>query len=361
MPEGYVVWRENIETLIEQAKIRAIKSVNSELLTLYWHIGCEILDKQRQQGWGAQVIVKLSADLTKRFPDDRGYSVRNLKNMRRFAESYPNYPILQVPFAELKELPIGQAALAQFQNEKNEFGQVPLAQIDWYHHISLISKVKSNAERAFYIMETAHNGWSRDVMMLQIANDYIHAKGKAVNNFKQTLPPYQSDLAKYAFKDPYKFSFLGTVALQNELDIEKSLASKITDFLLEMGRGFAFIGRQYHITVDGDDYYIDILMYHLQLHCYVVVELKAVEFIPEFVSKLNFYISAVDEYVKSPEDKPTIGLLLCRTKSDKKARFALRGITQPMGIAQYETEKLFDDVASALPQIEEMEKENLDE
>lgn len=232
---------------------------------------------------------------------------------------------------------------------------MPLAQIDWYHHISLIPKVKDDAERAFYIMETAQQGWSRDTMLLQIANGYIHAKGKAVNNFRQTLPPYQSDLAKYAFKDPYKFSFLGTVALQNELDIEKSLASRITDFLLEMGRGFAYIGRQYHITVDGDDYYIDILMYHLQLHCYVVVELKAVEFIPEFVSKLNFYISAVDEYVKSPEDKPTIGLLLCRTKSDNKARFALRGITQPMGIAQYETEKLFEDVASSLPQIDDME------
>jgi len=361
LPTGYVVWRKNIETLIEQAKLKALMSVNSELLTLYWHIGREILQKQQRQGWGSQVIDKLSADLCKRFPNDRGYSIRNLKNMRQFAATYPDFPIVQVPLAQLEKLPISQVSLDQLERtDDGEFVQVPLAQIDWYHHISLIPKVKSNAERAFYIMETARNGWSRDVMMLQIANDYIHTKGKAVNNFKQTLPPYQSDLARYAFKDPYKFSFLGTVALQNELDIEKSLATKITDFLLEMGRGFAFIGRQYHITVDGDDYYIDILMYHLQLHCYVVVELKAVEFIPEFVSKLNFYISAVDEYVKSPEDKPTIGLLLCRTKSDKKAKFALRGITQPMGIAQYETEKLFNDVASALPQIEEIEKENLE-
>ena len=194
-------------------------------------------------------------------------------------------------------------------------------------------------------------------MLMQIANGYIHAKGHAINNFAQTLPPPQSDLARYIFKDPYNFSFLGTVALQNELDIEKSLTSRVTDFLLEMGRGFAYIDRQYRISVDGDDYYIDILMYHLKLHCYVVIELKAVEFKPEFVSKLNFYISAVDEYVKSPEDKPTIGLLLCRTKSDKKAEFTLRGVTQPMGIAQYETEKLFADVASALPQIEDIEEE----
>lgn len=327
------------------------------MLSLYWRIGCKILGKQKQQGWGANVINRLSKDLSEHFPDDRGYSARNLRNMKRFAECYTDFPIWQVPLAKLRLLPVSQATLAQLSKDNAEFVQVPLAQIDWYHHISLMSKVKDDAERAFYIMEAAQNGWSRDVMMLQIANGYIYAKGKAINNFKATLPPYQSDLAKYAFKDPYKFSFLGTVALQNELDVEKSLASRITDFLLEMGRGFAFIGRQYHLTVDGDDYYIDILMYHLQLHCYVVVELKAVEFKPEFVSKLNFYISAVDEYVKTPEDKPTIGLLLCRTKSDNKVRFALRGITQPMGISAYETEKLFEDVASSLPQIDDLEND----
>ncbi len=192
-------------------------------------------------------------------------------------------------------------------------------------------------------------------MISQIKNGYMEAVGKTINNFKTTLPDFQSDLATYTFKDPYNFSFLGTVALQRELDIEKQLASRITEFLMEMGKGFAFVGRQYNIVIDGDDYYIDILMYHLHLHCYVVIELKAVEFMPEFVSKLNFYISAVDEYVKTPADNPTIGLLLCRNKSDKKAEFALRGITQPMGIAQYETEKLFHDVASALPKIEEIE------
>lgn len=248
-------------------------------------------------------------------------------------------------------------SLAKLRKNDKNFVQVPLSQITWYHHISLIPKVKDIAQRAFYIKATAQEGWSRDVMLTQIANGYIYAKGNAINNFETTLPPLQSDLARYTFKDPYNFSFLGTVALQNELDIEKQLTQRMTDFLLEMGKGFSFVGRQYHLTVDGDDYYIDILMYHLKLHCYVVVELKAVEFIPEFVSKLNFYISAVDEYVKTPEDKPTIGLLLCRTKSDTKAKFALRGITQPLGIAQYETEKLFADVASSLPQIDELEEE----
>ena len=362
LPTGYAQWRKDIEHLIDTAKLRTALNVNVGTLTLYWNIGKSILQKQEQEGWGKQVIEQLSKDLISRYPDDRGYSVRNLRYMKRFASAYPDFPILQVPLAELKELPILQATLAELENEGRKFVQVPLAQISWYHHISLLPKVKDEAERAYYITETAQNGWSRDVMLLQIDNGYIHAKGHAINNFEQTLPPLQSDLARYIFKDPYNFSFIGTVALQNELDIEKSLTSKITDFLLEMGRGFAYIGRQYHISVDGDDYYIDLLMYHLKLHCYVVVELKAVEFKPEFVSKLNFYISAVDDMVKSPEDKPTIGLLLCRTKSNKKAEFSLRGITQPMGIAQYETEKLFADVASALPQIEEIENkiEDLD-
>ena len=357
LPNGYTQWRKDIEHLIDTAKLHTALNVNVGTLTLYWNIGKSILQKQEQEGWGKQVIEQLSKDLISRYPDDRGYSVRNLRYMKRFASAYPDFPILQVPLAELRELPILQATLAELENEGREFVQVPLAQISWYHHISLLPKVKDEAQRAYYITETAQNGWSRDVMLLQIDNGYIHAKGHAINNFEQTLPPLQSDLARYIFKDPYNFSFIGTVALQNELDIEKSLTSKITDFLLEMGRGFAYIGRQYHISVGGDDYYIDLLMYHLKLHCYVVVELKAVEFKPEFVSKLNFYISAVDDLVKSPEDKPTIGLLLCRTKNNKKAEFSLRGITQPMGIAQYETEKLFADVASVLPQIEEIEKE----
>ena len=355
LPNGYAQWRKDIEHLIDAAKLHTALNVNVGTLTLYWNIGKSILQKQEQEGWGKQVIEQLSKDLISRYPDDRGYSVRNLRYMKRFASAYPDFPILQVPLAELRKLPILQATLAELENEGREFVQVPLAQISWYHHISLLPKVKDEAQRAYYITETAQNGWSRDVMLLQIDNGYIHAKGHAINNFEQTLPPLQSDLARYIFKDPYNFSFIGTVALQNELDIEKSLTSKITDFLLEMGRGFAYIGRKYHISVGGDDYYIELLMYHLKLHCYVVVELKAVEFKPEFVSKLNFYISAVDDLVKSPEDKPTIGLLLCRTKSNKKAEFSLRGITQPMGIAQYETEKLFADVASALPQIEEIE------
>ncbi len=349
LPNGYYQWRNDIEQLIEISKFRSVINVNTDTLTLYWNIGNSILHKQEKEGWGKKVIEQLSKDLNKRFPYDRGYSERNLKYMRQFSEAYPDFPILQVPLSKLRENTTWQVSLAELQKDDVEIVQVPLAQITWYHHISLLSKVKDISERAFYIMETARNGWSRDIMLIQIENGYINSKGLAINNFDKAFPPLQSDLAKYLFKDPYNFSFLGTMALQNELDIEKSLTSKVTDFLLEMGHGFAFVGRQYHISVDEDDYYIDILMYHLKLHCYVAIELKAVEFKPEFVSKLNFYISAIDEYVKSPEDKPTIGLLLCRDKSDKKAEFSLRGITQPMGIARYEIEKIFADVASALP------------
>lgn len=355
LPEGYIEWKNIIEKRIESAKFNAALHVNTDMLELYWRIGSDILEKQKEFGWGTQVIEQLSKDLTKRFPNDKGYSVRNLHNMRRFASTYPSFPILQVPLAEFKELPISQAALAELSAD-GETVEVPLTIVSWYHHMSLLPKTKNEAIRAFYILEAGKNGWSADVMLSKFANGYMESVGKAITNFKLTLPSAQSDLAQYAFKDPYVFSFLGTMALQHERDIENHLAEKITDFLLEMGRGFSYIGRQYNVVVDGEDYYIDILMYHVKLHCYVVVELKAVEFIPEFVSKLNFYISAVDEYVKSPDDKPTIGLLLCRSKSNTKAEFALRGITQPMGIAQYETEQLFNDVASALPTIEDTEK-----
>ena len=243
LPDGYEAWRKAIESRIEMAKLHAILKVNSDLLSLYWSIGNDILEKQQKLGWGAQVIDRLSSDLSRKFPDDRGFSVRNLKYMRMFAEAYPDFPIVQVSLAQLQKYPIWQVPLASLQGEDKDFVQVPLAQITWYHHISLLSKVKDKTERALYILATAQEGWSRDVMLMQVANNYIAAKGNIINNFDVTLPSHQSDLAKYTFKDPYNFSFLGTVALQNELSIEKELAKRVTDFLLEMGKGFAFIGR----------------------------------------------------------------------------------------------------------------------
>lgn len=367
LPQDYKQWRTEIVSLIEQSKLQAVLNVNSELLALYWKIGNDILKKQEQLGWGAQVINQLSKDLSKIFPDDRGYSERNLRNMKRFAEAYPNFPFVQVPCSTLSQTVFWQVALAE--SETSAIRQVPLAklekkdekflnvlltQITWYHHISLISKVKTLEERAFYILETAKQGWSRDIMLQNISLDYFHAKGKEINNFENTLPPVHSDLARYAFKDPYSFGFIGSLSLKNELEIEKKLTEHIIDFLMEMGRGFAFVGRQYHLSVDNDDYYIDLLMYHLHMHRYVVVELKTVEFIPEFISKLNFYVSAVDEYVKMPQDNPTIGFLLCPTKSNEKVRFSLRGFTQPIGVAEYEIKQLIDEVQNALPDIDDV-------
>jgi predicted nuclease of restriction endonuclease-like (RecB) superfamily len=353
----YLHWTDTIFKTIEQAKLYSSLKVNADLLQLYHTIGKEIVAKQEKEGWGTQVIIRLATDLQRRFPGESGFSERNLKYMRSFAKEYPHFPFWQVPLAKLEseqKSAIVQAGLAQIVNAQEEFVQAPLAQIPWYHHISLISRVKNISERVFYMMKTVENGWSRDVMLLQVDNDLYHNYGKALNNFSTVLPPYQSDLARDIFKDPYKFGFLAINEKVNERAIENKLVQKLVDFLLEMGKGFAFIGHQYHLEIDGDDYYMDILMYHLKLHCYIVIELKAVEFIPEFVSKLNFYVSAVDDIVKTKEDNLTIGLLLCTDKKNKKVEYTLRGNQQPLGVASYVTNS---DIKKLLPSEAELEAE----
>src|SRR5690606_21450936 len=242
----YKSWAEFISNKIKLAQTKVAFKVNAEMLTQYWEIGNSILEKQNQNGWGSKVIDLLASDLAKIFPENSGFSVRNLKYMRAFAEAYPQFPIVQVPLAQ----------------SENQFVQVALAQVTWYHHISLLTKVKDTTERAFYITETAKNEWSRDVMLLQIQSNLFARSGKALNNFEQTLPEYQSDLAKSIFKDPYHFDFLMLSTKVKELEIEKLLTQKITDFLLELGKGFAFVGRQYTIEVDNTDYKIDLLFYH---------------------------------------------------------------------------------------------------
>lgn len=322
--QEYISWAEFISNKIKLAQTKVAFKVNAEMLTLYWEIGNSILEKQSQNGWGSKVIDLLAVDLAKNFPENSGFSVRNLKYMRAFAEAYPQFPFVQVPLAQ----------------SKNEFVQVPLAQITWYHHISLLTKVKDSTERAFYISETAKNEWSRDVMLLHIQSKLYERDGKALNNFENTLPDYQSDLAKSIFKDPYNFDFLMLSRKAKEVEIENLLTQKITDFLLELGKGFAFVGRQYAVEVDNTDYKIDLLFYHIVLHAYVVIELKAGEFLPEYVSKLNFYISAIDDKLKTPAYEPTIGLLLCASKSNVKVEYAMRGLTKPLGVASYELEQL---------------------
>lgn len=320
----YKDWSLFIFSKIKFAQTQTVFRVNTDMLTLYWEIGNSIIEQQQQNSWGSKIIDLLAKDLTRNFPDSRGFSIRNLKYMRTFAEAYPLFPIVQVPLA---------------QSEK-EFVQVPLAQITWYHHISLLTKIKDLTERAFYIAETAKNEWSRDVMLLQIQSNLYARSGKSLNNFKQTIPEYQSDLAKSVFKDPYHFDFLMLSTKVKELEIEKLLTQKITDFLLELGKGFAFIGRQHSIEVENTDYKIDLLFYHTILHAYVVIELKAGEFMPEYISKLNFYISAIDDKLKTSSDEPTIGLLLYASKSNVKVEYAMRGLDKPLGVATYQLEQL---------------------
>ena len=293
-------------------------------------------------GWGSQIIDKLSSLIKKEFPDNSGFSVRNIKYMRAFAEAYPDFPIVQVPLAQ----------------SPNEFVQVSLAQIPWYHHISLLTKTKNINERIFYLTETAKNGWSRNTMLLQIKSDLYKRQGRAITNFKETLPPPQSDLAQQTIKDPYLFDFLSLSDDVKERDIENQLIDNVSKFLLELGKGFAFIGKQYNLEVAEQDYYLDLLFYHVTLKCYVVIELKNTKFIPEYAGKLNFYLSAVDDALKTDSDHPSIGILLCRDKNNLEVEFSLRGMSQPIGVSEFNlTEILPESLRSSLPTIEEIERE----
>lgn len=353
----YQHWLQYLFEEIDRQRLKAVMQLNAATLQHYWWLGNDIIRKQKEQGWGAKVIDQLSEDLQKHYGSDSGYSIRNLKYMRRFADEYRDFPFVQVPLAQLQEMPILQARLSNFTvSADGKFVQVPLAQITWYHHISMISKIKDIALRAFYMTETAIQGWSRDIMIMQIENEY-HKKARALpNNFTATLPPVNSDLARDVFKDPYNLGFVDMTKVKKEKDLEDQLASKVTDFLLEMGKGFSYIGRQYPLNIAGEDNKVDLMMYHTRLHCYVAIELKATDFKPEYLSKLNYYISAIDDLVKMPEDNPTIGLLLCRSKNNTKVEYALRGMTQPLGVAEFRTNKLIEEIKSELPSIDDLEK-----
>jgi len=355
--DEYQQWLQHICEEIDRQRLKAVMQLNASTLQHYWWMGNDIIRKQKEQGWGAKVINKLSSDLQKRYGGDSGYSARNLGYMKSFATEYPDFPFLQVPLAKLQEMPFLQARLAKFTvSADGEFVQVPLAQITWYHHISMFSKVKDLALRAFYMTEAGIQGWNRDIMLMQIADGY-HKKAAALpNNFDTTLPPVKSDLAKAVFKDPYNFGFVDMTKVMKEKDLEDQLAGKVTEFLLELGKGFSYIGRQYPLNISGEDSKVDLMMYHTRLHCYVAIELKATDFMPEYLSKLNYYISAIDDLIKTQEDNPTIGLLLCRSKNNTKVEYALRGMTQPLGVAEYQTSKMIEDLKSELPSIDDLER-----
>jgi len=332
MPDDYAPFLDALKTRIKQERLKAMFSANAALVMMYWDIGTLILGKQQDQGWGAKVIDRLSHDLKKAFPQMSGFSPRNLKYMRKFAQSWPSRKIVQEA----------------------------LAQITWYHNLALLEKLKASEERLWYAQKTIENGWSRNILVSQI-NTKLHKRmGKTTSNFETALLPTDSDMADQIFKDPYVFDFLGTDELRRESELEHKLVEHLENFLLELGQGFAFVGRQVHLEVETEDVYIDLLFYHLKLRCYVVVELKTGKFKAGYVSQLNMYMNMVDDLLRHPDDKKTIGLLLVKEKNQTLAKYALEGYTNPIGVAKWEkqiTDALPDEFKSSLPTIEEIEQE----
>ena len=320
----------DIKQRILSAQLKAALSVNAEMIFLYWQIGDSIAQKQKEQGWSSGVIPQLAKDLKIEFPNSKGYSERNLGRMLAFYREYPNESILPQAVAKLP----------------------------WGHNILLIEKIKDQKIRLWYAEKCIENNWSRDVLDLQIKSNLVQRQGKSINNFESTLPKPLSDLANQTLKDPYIFDFLTLDQDFREKDVEKQLTHHITKFLLELGKGFSFLGNQYHLEVANQDYYLDLLFYHIKLKCYIVIELKNTKFKPEYTGKLNFYLSAVDSLVKEESENPTIGILLCKDKNNIEAEFALRDINKPIGISEIQfVEKLPDNLKSALPTIEEIENE----
>jgi predicted nuclease of restriction endonuclease-like (RecB) superfamily len=333
-PEGYGEWLIDLKGRIHNAQQRATLAVNRELVQLYWQIGNDILSRQAQQGWGAKVIERLAQDLRAAFPDMKGFSPRNLKYMRAFAEAWPDAAIVQ------------QA----------------VAQLPWGHNLVLLDKLPGPETRRWYAAKAVEHNWSRNILVMQIETRLLERSGKAVTNFQASLPAAQSDLARESLKDPYRFDFLGLTTDSQERAVENALVKHVTEFLLELGAGFAFVGRQVLLDVGGDEFFIDLLFYHLKLRCYVVIELKGGKFKPEHLGQLGFYMTAVDRQVKGEHDNPTIGLLLCKSKNKIVAEYALGDKAQPMGIAEYKLlESLPAELQTSLPSIEQIERELADD
>ena len=325
--EQYFTVVENIKSEIKNAQYRAAVSVNSELVMLYHKIGCII---NQNKVWGNKFIDNLSADIKSAFPDSTGYSVRNLKYMAKFATEYP----------------------------EREFVQQAVAQIPWGHNIIIMDKIESKEQRIWYIKKVIENGWSRDVLVHQIESGLYERQEivEKITNFERHLPEPQSELAVQTMKDPYIFDFIALKEDMKEREIEQALVKDVASLLLELGTGFAFVGNQYHLNVGGDDFYIDLLFYNLNLRCYVVIELKTGDFKPEYAGQLNFYLSAVDGILKKDTDNPSIGLLLCKNKNNLVAEYALKDMSKPMGVSQYEiTKSLPKEYENQLPSVEDLQ------
>jgi predicted nuclease of restriction endonuclease-like (RecB) superfamily len=328
--ESYVALVAELKQRIADARLRAALSVNRELVLLYWGIGRDILSRQESEGWGAKVIDRLATDLGRAFPEMTGLSARNLKYMRAFAEAWPD----------------------------PEFVQQVVALLPWGHNVRLLDAVKTASERAWYARQTIENGWSRNVLVHQIESGLFARQGGALTNFSRTLPAEQSELAQQILKDPYSFDFMSLGPEMRERDLERGLIENLRALILELGKGFAFVGSQYHLEVAGQDYYLDLLFYHLRLRCFVVIELKIEDFKPEFAGKMNFYLSAVDDQLRHKDDQPTIGIILCKGRNEVVVEYSLRDTTKPMGVAQYKVSPLLPPrLQEELPTIEELGRE----
>ena len=324
----YLATIEQVKQEIKAAQYKAAVHVNTELIMLYYNIGCVI---NAHKSWGSKFVDNLAQDIKMEFPESTGYSVRNLKYMAKFARMFPD----------------------------KEFVQAALAQITWYHNIALMDKVKDPDAYAWYAAQTVKNGWSRNVLVHQIESGLYQRQALAgkVTNFERRLPSPQSELAIQTIKDPYVFDFIPFKEDMVERDIERALVQDVTKLLLELGTGFAFLGNQYHLNVGGDDFYIDLLFYNLNLRCYVVIELKTGEFKPEYAGQLNFYLSAVDGILKKDADNPSIGLLLCKSKNDLVAEYSLKDMSKPIGVSEYKiTSTLPEELEQQLPSVEDHQK-----
>lgn len=327
---SYETLLSDLKTRIRTARTMAALTVNRELVMLYWHIGREIMTRQAAEKWGAKIIERLAADLRREFPEMRGFSPRNLKYMRALVEAWP----------------------------EEEFVQQVVAQLPWGHNVRILDYLKSPDDREWYLRKAIEHGWSRNILVHQIESGLILRQAKAVTNFQATLTPPQSDLAHETLKDPYILDFLSIGEEAHERELEHELVRHITNFLLELGAGFSYVGKQYHLEVGREDFYLDLLFYHLKLRCYIVIELKAGPFRPEYAGKLNFYLSAVDAQLKHESDNPSIGLILCKDKNKLVAEYALKDIAKPVGISEYRlVEAIPEELKTSLPTIEQLEAE----
>jgi predicted nuclease of restriction endonuclease-like (RecB) superfamily len=322
LPLDYQAYLAQLKERIRSAQAKAALAVNRELILLYWQIGRDILQQQAQQGWGAKVINQLASDLKQEFPEIKGFSRTNLLYMRAFAEAYGDEQIVQ-----------------------QLVGRIP-----WGHNVRILDQVKTPAERLWYAQQTIENGWSRNVLVHQIESNLYARQGKALTNFTLALPPTQSDLAQQLLKDSYVFDFLSLGQAAKERDLERGLLLHLQRFMLELGKGFAFVGNQYHLEVGGQDFYIDLLFYHLKLRCYVVIDLKMGNFQPEYAGKMGFYLAAVDDLLRHSEDRQSIGLILCKSSNDVIVEYSLRDVSKAMGVSNYQ-------ILEALPTVAQLEAE----